>query len=85
EKLKAIKKKLNSQKKQYKSSKKKLTKQEKKDLKRRRKEFKSNKVKYEIEGGIGGDKDPRTKRDMRTTFIAIFAIVLFVFSSILCG
>ncbi|WP_215392870.1 hypothetical protein [Staphylococcus aureus] len=85
EKLKAIKKKLNSQKQKNITSKKKLTKQEKKEMKRKRKEFKSNKTKYEIEGGIGGDKDPRTKRDMRTTFIAIFAIVLFVFSSILCG
>ncbi|HCY6114522.1 hypothetical protein J2K72_14230 [Staphylococcus aureus] len=84
-KLKAIKKKLNSQKQKNITSKRKLTKQEKREMKRKRKEFKANKTKYEIEGGIGGDKDPRTKRDMRTTFIAIFAIVLFGFSSILCG
>ncbi|HAR5547557.1 TPA: hypothetical protein I1T43_002293 [Staphylococcus aureus] len=85
EKIKAIKKKQKSQQQQNKASKKKLTKQEKKEMKRKRKAFKSNKTKYDIEGGIGGDKDPRTKRDMRTTFIAIFAIVLFTFSSILCG
>ncbi|MBI5973950.1 hypothetical protein [Staphylococcus caledonicus] len=85
EKLKAIKKKQKSQQQQNKTPKKKLTKEEKKEMKRKRKEFKSNKTKYDIEGGIGGDKDPRTKRDMRTTFIAIFAIVLFIFSSILCG
>ncbi|GBY65941.1 hypothetical protein [Staphylococcus aureus] len=84
EKLKAIKKKQKSQRKQN-ESKKKLTKEEKKEMKRKRKEFKANKTKYDIEGGIGGDKDPRTNRDIKTTFIAIFAIVLFAFSTVLCG
>lgn len=84
EKLKAIKQKQKSQRKQN-ESKKKLTKEEKKEMKRKRKEFKANKTKYDIEGGIGGDKDPRTKRDIKTTFIAMFAIILFAFSTVLCG
>ncbi|MCG2076178.1 hypothetical protein K4P40_11410 [Staphylococcus epidermidis] len=85
EKLKAIKKKEKSQRKKQNASKKKMTKEEKKEMKRKRKEFKATKTKYEIEGGIGGDKDPRTKRDIKTTFIAIFAIVLFTFSTVLFG
>lgn len=85
EKLKAIKKKEKSQRKKQNSSKKKMTKEEKKEMKRKRKEFKATQTKYEIEGGIGGDKDPRTKRDIKTTFIAIFAIALFTFSTVLFG
>lgn len=85
EKLKAIKKKEKSQRKKQNASKKKMTKEEKKEMKRKRKEFKATKTKYEIEGGIGGDKDPRTKRDIKTTFIAIFAISLFTFSTVLFG
>ena len=59
EKLKAIKKKEKSQRKKQNASKKKMTKEEKKEMKRKRKEFKATKTKYEIEGGIGGDKDPK--------------------------
>ncbi|MBO0377109.1 hypothetical protein [Staphylococcus warneri] len=56
----------------------KLTKEEKKAIKEKRKAFKKNQVKYDVEGGIGGDKDPRTRRDVRTMFVAILGFILII-------
>lgn len=77
-KLKAIKKKEKELKNKKKPSKKKLSKEEKKEMKRKRKSFQSSKKKYDIEGGIAGDRDPRTKRDMVSTGIAVAAIFLLI-------
>lgn len=61
----------------------KLTRAEKKEKKRKRKEFKkNNKKQFEVEGGIGGDRTPDTKRDVKTimfwfagTFLIIIGII----------
>lgn len=58
------------------SKKKKLTRAEKKELKRKRKEFQNNKPSYKVEGGIGGDRDPRTKNGIR--ILSFFIIGLFL-------
>ncbi|HAC5789003.1 TPA_asm: hypothetical protein GZX72_14350 [Listeria monocytogenes] len=55
---------------------KKLTKAEKKELKRKRKEFKKNLKKFDVEGGVGGDKMPSTKRDKIILYVFFFAIFL---------
>lgn len=59
-----------------KPKKQKLTKEEKRELKEKRKKFKKKKYQYEIEGGIGGDKAPSTKRDVKTLYIFWLGIFL---------
>ncbi|MCG1060598.1 hypothetical protein K4S75_11130 [Staphylococcus epidermidis] len=69
-----------------KSKKQKISKEEKRAIKERRKAYKKNNTKYDVEGGIGGDKDPRTKRDVRTMIISIigyFFIILSIFGSVI--
>ncbi|MEY8601980.1 hypothetical protein [Staphylococcus shinii] len=61
-----------------KSKTKKLTRAEKKELKRKRKGFKNTKSNYEVEGGIAGDRDPTTKRDMKRLYALIIALLLVV-------
>ncbi|MBF0795266.1 hypothetical protein [Mammaliicoccus lentus] len=61
-----------------KSKTKKLTRAEKKELKRKRKEFKKTKSHYEVEGGIAGDRDPTTKRDMKRLYSLIIALLLLI-------
>lgn len=65
------------------TKKKKLTRAEKKDLKRKRKEFQNNKPSYKVEGGIGGDRDPRTKNGIR--MLSFFIIGLFLIVGGLIG
>lgn len=64
----------------------KLSKDEKKQLKEKRKQFKKKRNQYAIEGGIGGDKAPSTKRDVKTLFIfwagVAFCVVGIVFFAI---
>lgn len=67
-----------------KKSSQKLTRQQKKELKEKRKAFKKKQSKYEIEGGIGGDHDPRTKRDVKTLIICIFGFSL-ILASVISG
>ncbi|HHX0046008.1 TPA: hypothetical protein ACU3MR_002525 [Staphylococcus aureus] len=81
-KLKAIKKK---EKEAKTKNKKKLTKAERKEMKRKRKAFQTSQKKYDIEGGIAGDRDPRTKRDMFFTGIAITAMILMIIGIVSYG
>ncbi|MEC5376825.1 hypothetical protein VWJ19_00320 [Staphylococcus hominis] len=62
----------------------KLTRQQKKELKAKRKAFKKKQSKYEIEGGIGGDHDPRTKRDVKTLIICMLGFAL-ILASVVTG
>lgn len=67
-----------------KKSSQKLTRQQKKELKEKRKAFKKKQSKYEIEGGIGGDHDPRTKRDVKTLIICMLGFSL-ILASVVTG
>ncbi|HDM8575994.1 TPA: hypothetical protein P0P67_002608 [Staphylococcus aureus] len=67
-----------------KKSSQKLTRQQKKELKEKRKAFKKKQSKYEIEGGIGGDHDPRTKRDVKTLIICMLGFSL-ILASVISG